>query len=78
MKDHLCDDCGLHFASVRSLLDALGISYEVDGRLVRGLDYYTKTAFEFISTALGSQDALAGGGRYDLLVEELGGPVHPP
>ena len=77
MNEHLCDECRVHFASVRSLLDALNISYHVDGRLVRGLDYYTKTAFEITSTALGSQDALAGGGRYDLLVEELGGKKTP-
>jgi histidyl-tRNA synthetase len=75
--EHLCEECALHFASVRSIFDALTISYEVDGRLVRGLDYYTKTAFEITSTALGSQDALAGGGRYDLLVEELGGKPTP-
>ena len=60
-----------------SLLDSLALPYEVDGRLVRGLDYYTKTAFEISSTMLGSQDALAGGGRYDLLVEELGGKPTP-
>ena len=77
MNEHLCEECATHFASVRSLLDALSISYEVDGRLVRGLDYYTKTAFEITSIALGSQDALAGGGRYDLLVEELGGKQTP-
>jgi histidyl-tRNA synthetase len=77
MSEHLCEKCALHFASVRSLLEALSIAYEVDGRLVRGLDYYTKTAFEITSTALGSQDALAGGGRYDLLVEELGGKSTP-
>jgi histidyl-tRNA synthetase len=77
MNGHLCEECTVHFASVRSLLDALNILYEVDGRLVRGLDYYTKTAFEITSTALGSQDALAGGGRYDLLVEELGGKQTP-
>jgi histidyl-tRNA synthetase len=77
ISENLCDECGLHFSSVRSLLDSLKISYEVDGRLVRGLDYYTKTAFEITSTALGSQDALAGGGRYDLLVEELGGKSTP-
>ena len=77
MNEHLCEECAMHFASVRSLLDALTISYEVDGRLVRGLDYYTKTAFEITSIALGSQDALAGGGRYDLLVEELGGKQTP-
>jgi len=77
MSKHLCEKCTLHFASVRSLLEALSIAYEVDGRLVRGLDYYTKTAFEITSTALGSQDALAGGGRYDLLIEELGGKSTP-
>jgi histidyl-tRNA synthetase len=77
IKDHLCDECAHHFSAVRSLLDKTGIKYEVDGRLVRGLDYYTKTAFEITSTALGSQDALAGGGRYDLLVEELGGKATP-
>jgi histidyl-tRNA synthetase len=77
MNSHLCEECSLHFASVCSVFDALGVSYEVDGRLVRGLDYYTKTAFEITSTALGSQDALAGGGRYDLLVEELGGKSTP-
>ena len=77
MNEYLCEECKVHFASVRSLLDALKINYEVDGRLVRGLDYYTKTAFEITSTALGSQDALAGGGRYDLLVEELGGKQTP-
>jgi len=77
MSKHLCEECALHFAAVRSIFDTLAISYEVDGRLVRGLDYYTKTAFEITSTALGSQDALAGGGRYDLLVEELGGKSTP-
>ncbi len=77
MHKHLCDECASQFASVQALLNALAIKYEVDGRLVRGLDYYTKTAFEITSTALGSQDALAGGGRYDLLVEELGGKSTP-
>jgi len=77
MNEHLCEECTVHFASVRSLLDALNILYEVDERLVRGLDYYTKTAFEITSTSLGSQDALAGGGRYDLLVEEIGGKQTP-
>jgi histidyl-tRNA synthetase len=77
MKDHLCEECRTHFDRVRTLLDSAGVRFEVDGRLVRGLDYYTKTAFEITSTALGSQDALAGGGRYDLLVEELGGKPTP-
>jgi histidyl-tRNA synthetase len=77
MKDHLCSACTTHFTTVQQLLDTLQTPYHVDGRLVRGLDYYTKTAFEITSTALGSQDALAGGGRYDLLVEELGGKPTP-
>lgn len=73
--DHLCDACRAHFAGVSGLLDRLGIRYELDHRLVRGLDYYTRTTFEvFPSGRSGSQDALAGGGRYDGLVELLGGP----
>jgi len=76
--DHLCDACRAHFAGVTSLLDRLGIVYELDHRLVRGLDYYTRTTFElFPSGRTGSQDALAGGGRYDGLVELLGGPATP-
>lgn len=66
-----------HFEKVKTYLSDLGIRYEVDPHLVRGLDYYTRTAFELISPDLGSQDALAGGGRYDLLVEEIGGPQTP-
>lgn len=77
MKDFLCGECAAHFDAVQTTLKGLGIPYRVNGRLVRGLDYYTKTAFEITSTALGSQDALAGGGRYDLLVEELGGKSTP-
>ncbi len=77
MKDHLCDECREHFNSVESLLKSTRTDFRVDGRLVRGLDYYTKTAFEITSPALGSQDALAGGGRYDLLVQELGGKPTP-
>lgn len=77
MKDHLCPECGQHFAEVQTLLQATSTPFIIDGRLVRGLDYYTKTAYEITSTALGSQDALAGGGRYDLLVEELGGKQTP-
>lgn len=77
MKDFLCPECSGHFASVTSILETLNVPYLIDARLVRGLDYYTKTAFEITSTALGSQDALAGGGRYDLLVEELGGKPTP-
>ena len=71
---HLCTDCDTHFQEVTSTLDTFDIPYTVDKFLVRGLDYYTKTAFEITSSALGSQDAVAGGGRYDKLVEELGGP----
>lgn len=73
--DHLCPPCADHFAELRRLLEAAGISFEINHRLVRGLDYYTRTAYEVISRQLGAQDALCGGGRYDLLCEELGG--HP-
>lgn len=75
--NYLNEECAAHFEKVKSLLTAYGIPFTVDGRLVRGLDYYTKTAFEITSTELGSQDALAGGGRYDLLVKELGGKATP-
>ena len=77
MKDFLCSECSSHFDGVQSTLGALKITFRINGRLVRGLDYYTKTAFEITSSALGSQDALAGGGRYDLLVAELGGKPTP-
>ena len=66
-----------HFAAVRELLDRAGVTYEVDGTLVRGLDYYTRTVFEFTSDALGAQSGVGGGGRYDGLVEQLGGPPTP-
>ena len=76
--DHLCDVCRAHFDGVRSVLDALGVRYEVDHRLVRGLDYYTRTAFEFyVAGREGQQQALGGGGRYDGLVELLGGRPTP-
>lgn len=74
---YLCEPCREHFATVRSLLDGLKIIHTVNERLVRGLDYYTRTTFEFLNPALGSQNAVAGGGRYDGLVEELGGPPTP-
>jgi len=77
IEDYLCEECRAHFNQVKAGLDALSISYEVDKRLVRGLDYYTRTAFEMVSTELGSQDAVCGGGRYDRLVAELGGPDLP-
>jgi histidyl-tRNA synthetase len=77
LQDVLCDDCRAHFAAVCAHLDALGIAYEVDPRLVRGLDYYTRTVFEITSTALGAQSTVCGGGRYDGLVASLGGPPTP-
>jgi len=77
MKDHLCPACAEHFTGLQKYLTLLDIDFLVDGRIVRGLDYYTKTAYEIISKDLGSQDALAGGGRYDLLVQELGGKQTP-
>jgi histidyl-tRNA synthetase len=72
--EHLCEPCREHFAEVRRQLDLLGIRYRVDHRLVRGLDYYTRTTFEVTSGALGAQNSLLGGGRYDGLVKDLGGP----
>jgi histidyl-tRNA synthetase len=77
MLDRLEGEDAEHFESVRRLLDQAGVEYELDGSLVRGLDYYTRTVFEFESDALGAQAALGGGGRYDGLVEELGGPPTP-
>ncbi|MGH7600548.1 MAG: histidine--tRNA ligase, partial [bacterium] len=77
LYESLCDGCSRHFARVRELLTAAGIAYDLDFRLVRGLDYYTRTAYEVVSDQLGAQDALCGGGRYDLLVEELGGAPTP-
>jgi histidyl-tRNA synthetase len=72
--DRLADEDAQHFGEVRALLDGAGVEYEIDGTLVRGLDYYTRTVFEFTSDALGAQSGVGGGGRYDLLVEQLGGP----
>jgi histidyl-tRNA synthetase len=77
LVERLCDACRAHFDAVKGGLDALGVAYRVDPRLVRGLDYYTRTAFEFTSGALGAQSAVAGGGRYDGLVETLGGQPTP-
>ena len=80
-KDQLCEDCpercNTHFEELKTLLDAANIQYNLNPRLVRGLDYYTKTAFEVQYTPLGAQSAVAGGGRYDGLVEELDGPHTP-
>ena len=77
MKDHLCEECSVHFEKVKTLLTRMNIKFEIDGKLVRGLDYYTKTAYEIQSENLGSQNALGGGGRYDLLTESLGGKPTP-
>jgi histidyl-tRNA synthetase len=78
LVDHLCDPCRLHFDRVRAGLSALGVPYELDHRLVRGFDYYTRTTFEFASAALeAAQNGIGGGGRYDGLVEMLGGPPTP-
>ena len=77
MLDYLCDDCRQDFEDLKKHLDAMGIKYIVDPTIVRGLDYYTKTAFEFITTKIGAQGTVCGGGRYDHLVEEVGGPDMP-
>jgi histidyl-tRNA synthetase len=77
ITDHLCDDCAAHFADVRAHLDARGVSYAVDPGLVRGLDYYTRTAWEWQWPELGAQSTLSGGGRYDGLAEQLGGRPTP-
>lgn len=74
ISEHLCNECREHFEAVRAHLDDLGVPYEIEPRLVRGLDYYTRTAFEYLSSGLGAQNALGGGGRYDGLSETLGGP----
>jgi len=77
LLDRLAPEDAEHFAEVRALLDAAGLEYEIDPTLVRGLDYYTRTVFEFESERLGAQAALGGGGRYDGLIEELGGQATP-
>ena len=78
ITDHLCPDCAEHFAKLKTYLEAIGHPYEVDYRIVRGLDYYTKTVFEIKADGLGpSQDTICGGGRYDGLIEELGGRPTP-
>jgi histidyl-tRNA synthetase len=75
--ESLCADCQAHFDAVRRYLDAYGVEYRLVPTLVRGLDYYTRTTFEFMADALGAQLSLAGGGRYDYLIEEIGGPPTP-
>jgi histidyl-tRNA synthetase len=76
--DHLCPACKEHFAAVKSYLDDRGIRYEIRPRLVRGLDYYTRTTFEIVHGSLGAQNSVLGGGRYDGLAEALGSKVHSP
>jgi histidyl-tRNA synthetase len=75
--DFLCPDCRRHFEQVKSLLDELHLPYAVNPRMVRGLDYYTRTAFEVVAGDLGAQNSVCGGGRYDGLAEEIGGPSVP-
>lgn len=77
LRDYLCDACREYHAEVRDLLTAAGVAYEDDERLVRGLDYYTRTTFEFVHDGLGAQSAVGGGGRYDGLSEMIGGPELP-
>jgi histidyl-tRNA synthetase len=77
LLDRIAPDDAEHFAEVRAMLDTAGVPYEIDATLVRGLDYYTRTVFEFTSDALGAQSGVGGGGRYDLLAEQLGGPHTP-
>ncbi len=77
VTDYLCDECHDHFEKVQQYLDVMNIPYEVNPSIVRGLDYYTKTVFEFVSTEIGAQGTVCGGGRYDGLVEEIGGNHTP-
>lgn len=75
--DYLCDECREHFEKLKGILDACGVAYTLDPKLVRGLDYYSKTVFEFVSCSIGAQGTVLGGGRYDTLIENLGGPSVP-
>lgn len=75
--DYICDDCREHFEGVKKCLDSVGIEYTVNPTIVRGLDYYTRTVFEFVSSSIGAQGTVCGGGRYDGLIEELGGQHTP-
>jgi histidyl-tRNA synthetase len=77
ITEALCDGCREHFEAVRRYLDACGVAYTLTPRLVRGLDYYTRTTFEFVAPGLGAQDTVSAGGRYDYLVETIGGPPTP-
>lgn len=75
--DYLCDECSEHFEKLKSYLDNLNIKFTVDPKIVRGLDYYTKTVFEFVTTDIGAQGTICGGGRYDGLIEQMGGQKTP-
>ena len=77
LPDYWCDDCVAHFDEVKHGLDAVGMKYVLNPRIVRGLDYYMRTAFEFTTNQLGAQNAVAAGGRYDGLVKQFGGPDVP-
>jgi histidyl-tRNA synthetase len=77
ISDYLCDECSEHFSQLKNMLDSMNISYKVNPKIVRGLDYYTKTVFEFITTDIGAQGTVCAGGRYDGLVEQLGGAATP-
>ena len=78
ITDHLCDECREHYDAVKTLLDGAGVVYEEDYKLVRGLDYYTRTVFEVqVDNGMGAQNAIGGGGRYDKLAEEVGGRPTP-
>ncbi len=75
--DYLCEDCHAHFEALKKCLQIAGVEYEVDSRIVRGLDYYTRTVFEFVSTSIGAQGTVCAGGRYDGLIQQLGGTPTP-
>ena len=77
ITDYLCEECSTHFEDLKKYLTSLGIAYSINPKIVRGLDYYTKTVFEFVTTEIGAQGTVCGGGRYDGLVEELGGKPTP-
>ena len=75
--EYLCEDCAKHFEELKACLTLAGVEYEIDPRIVRGLDYYTRSVFEFVSTSIGAQGTVCAGGRYDGLIEELGGNPMP-
>ena len=77
ITDYLCEECESHFAEVKRYLDSAGVEYTINPKIVRGLDYYTKTVFEFVTDCIGAQGTVCGGGRYDGLIEELGGKHMP-